>query len=41
MTEQKQAAFDGWAIVDVMGHQRYVGYVTTEAYRQISRTGAD
>jgi len=27
-----QAKFDGWAIVDVLGHQRYVGYVTTEAY---------
>lgn len=27
-----QAKFDGWAVVDVMGHQRYVGYVTTEAY---------
>lgn len=26
--------FDGWAIVDVLGHQRYVGYVTTEAYGQ-------
>lgn len=32
MTEQQQAKFDGWAIVDVMGHQRYAGYVTTEAY---------
>lgn len=32
MTEQQQARFEGWAIVDVMGHQRYVGYVTTEAY---------
>jgi hypothetical protein len=32
MSEPKQAAFDGWAIVDVLGHQRYVGYVTTEAY---------
>jgi hypothetical protein len=30
--ETQQARFDGWAIVDVMGHQRYVGYVTTEAY---------
>lgn len=30
--ENEQAKFDGWAIVDVMGHQRYVGYVTTEAY---------
>lgn len=34
MTDQKQAVFDGWAIVDVLGHQRYVGYVTTEAYGQ-------
>lgn len=34
MSEQQQARFDGWAIVDVMGHQRYVGYVTTEAYGQ-------
>lgn len=32
MTDQAQAKFDGWAIVDVLGHQRYVGYVTTEAY---------
>ncbi len=34
MPDPKQATFDGWAIVDVMGHQRYVGYVTTEAYGQ-------
>ncbi len=34
MSEQQQAKFDGWAIVDVLGHQRYVGYVTTEAYGQ-------
>jgi hypothetical protein len=32
--ETQQAKFDGWAIVDVLGHQRYVGYVTTEAYGQ-------
>jgi hypothetical protein len=32
--DAQQAKFDGWAIVDVMGHQRYVGYVTTEAYGQ-------
>lgn len=32
--EQQQARFDGWAIVDILGHQRYVGYVTTEAYGQ-------
>jgi hypothetical protein len=34
MTEVRQATFDGWAIVDVLGHQRYVGYVTTEAFGQ-------
>lgn len=34
MPDPQQAKFDGWAIVDVMGHQRYVGYVTTEAYGQ-------
>lgn len=34
MSEQQQARFDGWAIVDVLGHQRYVGYVTTEAFGQ-------
>ncbi len=32
MSSPEQAKFEGWAIVDVMGHQRYVGYVTTEAY---------
>ena len=30
--ENEQAKFSGWAIVEVMGHQRYAGYVTTEAY---------
>lgn len=34
MSEIQQATFDGWGIVDVLGHQRYVGYVTTEAYGQ-------
>lgn len=33
MTERhEQGTFDGWAIVDVLGHQRYVGYVTTQAF---------
>ena len=32
MTEPKQGTFEGWAVVEVFGHQRYVGYVTTEAY---------
>lgn len=34
MSETQQAKFEGWAIVDVLGHQRYVGFVTTEAYGQ-------
>lgn len=34
MTEAQQAKFEGWAVVEVMGHQRYAGYVTTEAYGQ-------
>jgi len=34
MDAPQQARFEGWAIVDVMGHQRYVGFVTTEAYGQ-------
>jgi len=29
-----QARFDGWAIVEVFGHQRYAGYVTTQAFGQ-------
>lgn len=32
--DTKQASLSTWAIVDVLGHQRYVGYVTTEAYGQ-------
>ena len=31
MTE-KQNEFNGWAKVEVMGHQSHVGYVTTETY---------
>lgn len=34
MTEQQQASFSGWAVVEVFGHQRYAGYVTTEAFGQ-------
>jgi hypothetical protein len=30
----EQARFEGWAIVEILGHQRYAGYVTTEAYGQ-------
>lgn len=31
MSEQ-QAAFTGWAKVEVMGHQSHIGFVRTEAY---------
>ena len=34
MSEAKQSAFEGWAIVELMGHQKEIGYVTTEAYGQ-------
>lgn len=34
MSEPKQSAFEGWAVVELMGHQREIGYVTTEAYGQ-------
>ena len=29
-----QAKFEGWARVEVMGHQSHTGFVTTEAYGQ-------
>ncbi len=32
MTEPKQAAFEGWAVVELFGHQQEIGFVTTEAY---------
>ncbi|MGH9522212.1 MAG: hypothetical protein ACRD3E_06745 [Terriglobales bacterium] len=32
MSEQAQASFKGWAIVELMGHQREIGYVTTEYF---------
>lgn len=32
MAEAKQAAFEGWAIVEIFGHQKAIGFVTTEAY---------
>ena len=32
--ENEQAKFTGWAIVEMMGHQREAGYVTTESYGQ-------
>lgn len=32
MDEQQQAQFNGWARVEVMGHQTHIGFVKTEAY---------
>ena len=34
MDEQQQAKFQGWARVEVMGHQTHIGFVRTEAYGQ-------
>jgi hypothetical protein len=31
---KRERTFEGWAIVDVLGHQRHVGYVTTEYFGQ-------
>ncbi|HZR27901.1 MAG TPA: hypothetical protein VFA71_03905 [Terriglobales bacterium] len=30
--EQSQAKFEGWAVVEMFGHQREIGYVTTEIF---------
>lgn len=30
--EPKQASFEGWAVIEIMGHQKEIGYVTTEAF---------
>lgn len=32
--QQEQSAFEGWAIVEVLGRRTYAGYVKTEAYGQ-------
>lgn len=34
MAEAKQTAYEGWGILELMGHGREVGYITTEAYGQ-------
>lgn len=34
MSEQQQANFEGWAIVEMMGHQQEIGFVTTQAFGQ-------
>lgn len=30
--EVKQGNFEGWAIVEMMGHRKEIGYVTTQAF---------
>lgn len=32
MQEIEQSKFTGWAVVEMMGHRKEIGYVTTEAY---------
>lgn len=32
MTEPKQAAFEGWAIVELFGHAKEIGFVTTQYF---------
>lgn len=32
MEEIKQGNFEGWAVVEMMGHRQEIGFVTTEAY---------
>ena len=34
MSEEKQSQFEGWAAVELFGHQKEVGYVTTQHYGQ-------
>lgn len=34
MEEQKQSSFEGWAVLEIFGHQRYAGYVTTQMFGQ-------
>jgi hypothetical protein len=31
-TTQAQAKFEGWAVVEMMGHQKEIGFVTTEYF---------
>lgn len=30
--EEQQAKFEGWAVVEIMGHQKEIGYVTTQYF---------
>jgi hypothetical protein len=33
-TETQQANFEGWAVVEMMGHRKEIGFVTTQAFGQ-------
>lgn len=30
--EVKQASFEGWCVIEMMGHRKEIGYVTTQAF---------
>lgn len=32
MSEQEQASFSGWAILEIFGHQKYAGMVTSQVF---------
>jgi hypothetical protein len=34
MSIESQAEFNGWARVEILGHQTHIGFVTTQAYGQ-------
>lgn len=34
MEENKQGSFSGWAVIEMMGHRKEIGFVTTEAFGQ-------
>jgi hypothetical protein len=33
-TDVKQSSFEGWAVVEMMGHRKEIGFVTTQAFGQ-------
>jgi hypothetical protein len=33
-SDVKQATFEGWAVVEMMGHRKEIGFVTTQAFGQ-------
>src|SRR6185369_13426505 len=32
--EVKQSTFEGWAVLELMGHRKEIGFVTTQAFGQ-------